>query len=459
MNRLYRSLPVLGQNLACTWAGFTRSRQRFNRHFDTTLEEWRKTIALPLEELHAIQWRRLKACVEYARSTVPFYRDLEPPSEANDPAEAIRETLSRIPILEKSAYRDAFDSMLSTEVRGKLYRSQTSGTTGTALPLAYTAETIAEEYATVWRMREACGVGHQDPHLTFGGQLIVPFSQASPPFWRKNFYGHQTLFSLHHMTPDNLESYLDEIERSDATYVVAYPSSLHLVARCMLEKGRTLPAGRLRAIFTSSESLLAFQRESIEEAFSTKIWDRYGTSEFSVSMTACHLGHMHVDMEYCIVEVEVEEETDEYVRGPLIVTGLASHPTPFLRYRIGDIGTRLKRPCECGRAGDVFLDIDGRYEDYVMTPDGRMIGRLDHIFKKLADVFEAQILQDSKEAIEVLFVPERTYDEQSEAALMREIRSRLGEEIHVDLRPVEAIPRESNGKFRAVKSRVGRIQG
>jgi len=285
----------------------------------------------------------------------------------------------------------------------------------------------------------------------------VPFSQSSPPFWRRNLFGRQTLFSVHHMTPRNLRLYVDQIHRSRATYILSYPSSLHLVARAMLHEGRSLEPGRIKAIFTSSESLLAFQRASIEEAFGARVWDRYGTSEFVVSMTECEDGRLHVDMEYCIVEVEPEEETEEYVRGPLLVTGLSNDATPFLRYRIGDVGTRLKKPCSCGRAGDAFSDVDGRNEDYVMTPDGRLIGRLDHIFKQQDKIREAQILQDSKEAIEVVFVPAPDFDDLAKRNLLAEIRKRLGEEIHVDLRTVDVIPRERNGKFRAVKSSIGRL--
>jgi len=227
----------------------------------------------------------------------------------------------------------------------------------------------------------------------------------------------------------------------------------------MLEAGMPLPRGRLAGVFTSSESLLAFQRATIEEAFGAPVRDRYGTSEFAVSMTACAENRLHVDMEFCIVEVEPAEETDEWVRGPLLVTGLAEPATPWIRYRIGDVGTRLKRPCTCGRAGDVFLDVDGRVEDYVMTPDGRLVGRLDHIFKDQLRIAEAQILQETREAIEVRLVPRGEWDAASERDLVKEIRSRLGDEIRIDLRPVDSIPREPNGKFRAVKSKVGRPPG
>ena len=106
------------------------------------------------------------------------------------------------------------------------------------------------------------------------------------------------------------------------------------------------------------------------------------------------------------------------MRGPLLVTGLANDATPFLRYRVGDIGTRSKRPCRCGRPGDVFLDVDGRIADYVVNTDGRRIGRLDHIFKEQLDIAEAQILQDESGRLRVLVVRRGSYSQSNERELL-----------------------------------------
>ena len=92
-----------------------------------------------------------------------------------------------------------------------------------------------------------------------------------------------------------------------------------------------------------------------------------------------------------------------------------------------------------------------------MTPDGRPIGRLDHVFKEQFDVAEAQIVQEVVDAIEVRVVPRPDFSEVSEKKLLRELRSRLGPDIEIAIRLVGAIEREPNGKFRAVKSRVGRL--
>jgi len=458
VSSLYDALPVFAQDLACTWAGWSRSRARFTPHFHRTLAGLERTVSESLAGLHRIQWQRLQRLVEHARSHVPFYAGLAAPAQNADPLAAIRATLERIEPLEKRTYRDRCEEFLARNLdRRRLIRGKTSGTTGSALPLWYTSEALAEEFATFWRGRRAAGADLHDANLTFNGQSIVPFHQTQPPFWRTNRWGHQTLFSLYHGTPENLRHYVEAIHRTPAVYAQGYPSAMHLVARAMLDAGRPLPPGRLRACFTSSESLLAFQRDTIERAFGARIHDRYGVSEFCVSMFECEQRRLHVDMEFGIVEVEVEEESEEWVRGPLLVTGFANDATPLLRYRVGDVGTRSKTPCPCGRAGDVFIDVDGRIEDYVMTPDGRLVGRLDHIFKEQLDVAEAQVLQQTRDALEVLVVRRPSYGDASERALLKEFRTRLGDQIAIQLRYVDEIPRERNGKLRAVKSAVGRM--
>jgi phenylacetate-CoA ligase len=453
---LYGALPVFLQDAGVTAAGYYRARQRFTPLFYETLEAWEKTVDGPLPELLRLQRRHLDTVVERARLHVPYYRDLPPPSKHPDPAQAMAETLASIPPLEKTTFRDHTHELRSSDVAPRsLLRSYTSGTTGTALEIHHTPERVAESFAAVWRQRRACGVQIQDPFMTFGGQVIVPIRQKRPPFWRVNRHGGQTLFSVYHLSPKNLPAYIDQIHRTEALYVQGYPSALHIVGRAMLDAGRPLPPGRIKAAFTSSESLLAFQREVIESAFSAPVRDHYSATELVASMTACHENRLHVDMEFCIIELEVQEETDEWERGPLLATALGYDATPFIRYRIDDVGTRAKGPCPCGRPGDVFLDIDGRMDDYVVTPSGKLVGRLDHVFKEQWDLHEAQIIQQTPDAITVLIVPRSTYSETSQRKLLEEIHTRLGDDIRVDVRITDRIPREENGKFRAVKSTIG----
>ena len=152
-NRLYDALPVVAQNLACTWAGYQRTRARFSRHFYKILSAWGESERFSLEELHRLQKQRLFELINMARESAPYYSELPPPADHGEALEAIGRTLARIPVLEKDSYRENFEKIISrTLPQDRIRQSRTSGTTGTALRLAHTPEAIAEEYATVWRL-------------------------------------------------------------------------------------------------------------------------------------------------------------------------------------------------------------------------------------------------------------------------------------------------------------------
>lgn len=458
MSRLYPHLPVFAQDWACTWAGWRRNRERFTPHFHEVLARWERTLRAPLPELRRIQAEGLQRLVRRARAHSPFWRELPPPHEDRDPEVVLARTLATIPPLEKAVYRDRFEEIVARDLpRERLVRLKTSGTTGTPLPILHTPERIAEWYAVPWRQRRAAGLQLHDPHFSFGGQSVVPLVQEAPPFWRRNRASRQVLFSNYHLTPRHLPAYVEALHALPARYVQGYPSALQLVATALLDAGRPVAPGRLLGVFTSSETLLDFQRRTLEQAFGAPVFDYYSSAEAAVAMTGCRAGRLHVDHEFCIVELEVQERGTGFERGPLLVTGLGTDATPFLRYRIGDVGTRATEPCPCGRPGDSFLALDGRIEDYVVTPDGRRIGRMDHVFKDQSAVAEAQIVQDDPKALTVLVVPRTGFDAAAEARLRDEIRSRVGNAMALTVRRVDRIAREPNGKLRAVVSRVGRI--
>ncbi|MEI6085888.1 MAG: phenylacetate--CoA ligase family protein, partial [Verrucomicrobiota bacterium] len=94
--------------------------------------------------------------------------------------------------------------------------------------------------------------------------------------------------------------------------------------------------------------------------------------------------------------------------------------------------------------------IEGRVEDYVRTPAGRLIGRLDHLFKDAQHVREAQIVQRQLDEIIVRVVKAGNFDE---APVRAEARQRLGD-MKVRFEYVEKIERTKAGKFRFVISEL-----
>ena len=459
--RLYARLPIPVQNILVSWEGARAYRNGFGAPFRAALAELERLDQADASTLREDQDRRLRDMVRWAAKTVPYYRELFR-REGIDPA-SIRGVgdLPRLPTLSKGTLRERGDALLSegVPVRERV-SGHTSGTTGTALALVYTREALGFEYAVPWRQRGWHGFRLGDRYAAFGGQMVVPYEQSAPPFWRFDRPRGRMLFSLYHMTPEHLDAYAAELARPGYRFWQGYPSSITLIAGHLLDRGIDLGPAAPAAIFTSSETLLPAHRERIERATGARVADRYGHSELAVSVSECPQGGLHVDTEMCALEVDPHEETDAWVRGEILATGLANRAMPLLRYRTGDVATLRKNArCACGRARPLVEAIDGRVEDYVVTPDNRRIGRMDHIFKDALLVKEAQIHQTTADRLVVRLVPHPGFDETARHALEGEFRARLGSAMQIDFELVDAIPREPNGKFRAVVSdiRAGRL--
>ena len=92
----------------------------------------------------------------------------------------------------------------------------------------------------------------------------------------------------------------------------------------------------------------------------------------------------------------------------------------------------------------------GRLDDYVITPDGRQVGRLDHVFKGVSNVVETQIIQNRVGEITILVVPAEKFSQSDRVRIVRNARERLGDDTQIHVQLAGSIPRGPNGKFRAV---------
>jgi phenylacetate-CoA ligase len=104
--------------------------------------------------------------------------------------------------------------------------------------------------------------------------------------------------------------------------------------------------------------------------------------------------------------------------------------------------------------GRVVDSIDGRKEDYVVLPSGARLGRLDHIFKDLTQIREAQIYQPNRETLIFRIVKRDDYTADSEQRLLEEARKRLGDEVSIQVEYLAALERGKTGKLRFVVSGV-----
>jgi phenylacetate-CoA ligase len=261
---------------------------------------------------------------------------------------------------------------------------------------------------------------------------------------------HQILFSGYHMSPENLGSYIQELRRRKPPWLHGYPSLLALLAVYLVD--RRLDLGyTVRWVTTGAENLLRHQADVIERAFGVRPKQHYGLAEGVANFSECEAGCLHVDEDFAAVEFVPDERSGSH---RIVGTNFTNRAMPFLRYDTGDLATLAESPCRCGRPGRVVASVDGRLEDYVVLPNGSLLGRLDHVFKDLVNVREAQIVQRAHGGLEVCVVPRPGYSAPDEEKLLAELRARVGPDIPVRITLVEALQRGHTGKLRFVISEM-----
>jgi phenylacetate-CoA ligase len=186
-------------------------------------------------------------------------------------------------------------------------------------------------------------------------------------------------------------------------------------------------------------------------AFGVRPRQHYGMAEAVANASECELGRLHVDEDFAYTEF-LPGETGEGLR--VVGTNLSNPATPLLRYEVQDRVTLASGKCPCGRPGRILERVDGRHEDYIVLADGRRLGRLDHIFKDLVRIREAQIVQHRAGEVRFRIVRREGYAEADEKLLLAEAQQRMGGETRIEIEYADRLERSAAGKLRFVVSHL-----
>jgi phenylacetate-CoA ligase len=449
--QIYHRLPAPARSLAASLRGYYLRSWRYSRETDRLVAEALEREAWPAERWKIWQEERLAFVLDRAATRVPYYRE----QWAQRRAQGDRASWSYLenwPILEKSPLRTAPQAFVADDCNPRrMYHNHTSGTTGTSLDLWFSRNAVRSWYALFEaRNRLWHDVSRHDRWAILGGQLVTPVSRRRPPFWVWNAGLNQLYLSSYHLAPDLIPHYLEALQRHRITYLWGYSSSLYALAQAVLRSGRR--DIQMKVALSNAEPLFDYQRDAIAAAFQCPVRETYGMVENVAAASECGHGRLHLSPEVGLVEVlDADQPVLAGTTGDLICTGFINTDMPLIRYRVGDRGA-LAHPeatCGCGRSLPLVVSIEGRTDDVLYTLDGRIIGRLDPVFKTNLPVLEAQIIQEALNHVRIRFVPAPGYTEAVGQSMVDRLRDRMGP-IEVTLEAISEVPRTSNGKFRAV---------
>ncbi|AXY02854.1 phenylacetate--CoA ligase family protein [Vibrio alfacsensis] len=240
--------------------------------------------------------------------------------------------------------------------------------------------------------------------------------------------------------------YFKQLEKFKPEIIMAYPSSILLLAK-FAKQTNWAPSWELNCVFTSSELFSKENQKTVKSVFGN-VLDHYGQAERVAALQLCREGNYHVRQDYSIVEF-IQNELGTRIVG----SNVHNSAMPLTRYDTNDYveGVNLTNQCSCGKPTPFVNRILGRDDDYVVLPNGNIVGRLDVAFKGMDSIAECQIEQVTIDELIVRYVPKDGINiAKIEMDLTQRLNERLGITANFEFIPLRNIPRTKAGKFRSV---------
>jgi phenylacetate-CoA ligase len=241
--------------------------------------------------------------------------------------------------------------------------------------------------------------------------------------------------------------------------VATYPTAAALLAD---EARRGALRIRPQEVWTGGETLSPSQRSRIEQGLGCAVRNSYGASEFLPIAWECAQGQLHVNADWVILEpvdAAYQPVPAGQVSHTTLLTNLANHVQPLIRFDLGDRVRFDPEPCRCGCALPV-VQVRGRRDDVLVVPGrgGEPVTllplALTTVLEDDAGVFDFQLRQTGARDWCLTLGPGETPTPALRArcrqvlAAFAEAQGAAG--LHVAIRQASALPLGASGKCQRV---------
>jgi len=437
---------------------FARGTSRFR--FGRILE---KTQWLSYKEIKRLQQKNLRAILKHAYKTVPYYRQVfNERGLSLDDVKCV-DDLVKLPVLTKADIRRNFWNMVSYFYPKSEFVTSVSGGTGDQIKFFITKEQQSWEIAAEFRAYRWAGYRFGDKCLMFWGSPIDLAKYESIVKRFTSCLERVVVLNTYVLSDDVLEKYTRLMRNFNPEVVRGYTSSVYLVAKYVLEHG--VKGVNPRAVITSAETLLDFQRKTIEEAFGCRVFDLYGSREIGSIAAECeeHCGY-HISAENVVLEfVRNGEHVAAGEHGEILITSLRNFGMPFIRYAIGDVGKSSDEVCTCGRGLPLMASVEGRISQFMAVYD-KQLGRTIPVSTAAPGPFSTalmqvplesyRIIQESLDQIVIKAVKGKGYSQGHTDFVVAYLRKFLGDSINIEIEFVNHLQPLPSGKRTVFISKI-----
>jgi len=238
---------------------------------------------------------------------------------------------------------------------------------------------------------------------------------ASIVSWERLTRGSPWLSCESYSVLDPLADLVAQLNRYRPAFVASYPTMLALLAE---ERS----ANRLKIapalLWSGGECMTVAMRSAIERAFGCPVVNEYGASEALAIAYGCEEGWLHVNADWVVLEpvdAEYRPTPPGETSHTALLTNLANHVQPIVRYDLGDSVTAKPEPCACGNPLPA-IQVEGRRDDIVSlaAPDGRIVRilplALSTVVEEAAGLHRFQIAQTAADRLALRLDPHEVHD-------------------------------------------------
>jgi histidinol-phosphate/aromatic aminotransferase/cobyric acid decarboxylase-like protein/phenylacetate-coenzyme A ligase PaaK-like adenylate-forming protein len=421
--------------------------QRYGKVFTETYNFLLESEKWSREKLEQYQLEEFKKLINHCYTNVPYYKKVFDdrgltPNDFNSISD-----ITKLPFLTKDIIRENLNDLIAKNMKDqKSYEFRTSGSTGKKLVFYATDDVYKKEAAFVLRSYEKHGAHLYDKPSVWL-RRYVPVDRNSD-LWYYDYELNRLYMSAYHLNDDTIEDYISKINSKKYHTLVAYPSSIYVLA-CLCEKHK-LKLDTIQKIHVSSEMMLPEWRKKIIEVFGIVPVAHYGAIE-----KVCFMHQLeHSEKYYENLQYGVTEYIDQGDGTHTIVgTGFLNYYMPFLRYKTEDSVVLNSNPGDF----DKVYSINGRTSDILIAEDGSQLPGVNFyswIDKKVPGVSMFQIVQKSRKDVTFSFVGSNQYSEKTISEIKEGLTSRLGN-LNFTITKVREIKRnETTGKIRCIVNNI-----
>lgn len=412
---------------------------------DLSASQW-----FAIDTLHNRQWERAHEMVGYAFKHCPYYRRQFAGMGHNG---SLRdwEDFRCLPLLTKQHIREQGDDLLSWEFQKKdLIQSKTGGSTGIALTLYFDERCQQLRNAAAMRSDQWAGwdIGMKVAAVWGNPPIADTLKQKVRNLLLDRVFYLDTM----DINEKSVRHFVSNWRREKPTVMFGHSHSIYVLAMYLRQMG--IKDLRPRGIVSTSMMLLEPERLVIEEVFDCRVTNRYGCEEVGLIACECELHDgLHLNIDHLIVEFLRADGTEAAPgeEANIVVTDLANHGMPLIRYRVEDLGVPSGRNCPCGRGLPLMERVTGRQADFLKRVDGSLVAGVSLVEKTLTaipGIEQMQLVQDALDQVCVKIVTDSRYNQVAEQKLRNELQAVFGEKITITIMCLPNLDQTISGKYR-----------